>query len=79
VNPWIHVSSDVQNLRRAHAGERLEARAGVLDLFEKNGHAYVDLDLDLDVAVLAPSATSAENVPVLRAKHRAIYCPRAVR
>ena len=72
VNPWIHVSSDVQNRCRAHAGEPLETRAAVLELFERNGHAYVDLD----VAVVARRADAA--VPILRATHRAIYRPRAI-
>lgn len=70
VNPWIHVSSDVQNWSRAHAGERLETRAAVLGFFERNGHAYVDLD----VAIVAPRADAP--IPILRATHRAIYRPR---
>lgn len=74
VNPWIHVSSEIQNLRRAHAGEVLETRARVLELFEKNGHEYVDLAIVMTAR--AQDAAREDAVPILKGEHRAIYKPR---
>ncbi len=74
VNPWIHVSSSVQNLRRARAGEVVETRARVLDLFEKNGHEYVDLSIGMTARPV--DAAPEDAVPILRGEHRAIYKPR---
>ena len=71
VNPWIHVSSDVQNLRRVRADEVLEVRAQVRTLFEKNRHEYADFDVL--IAARRDGATPDVGVPVLRATHRAIY------
>ena len=67
VNPWIHVSSTVQNLRRASGSEPVETRLRVRDLFEKNGHHYADFD----VVIL-----DADEAPLLFGEHRAIYRPR---
>lgn len=73
VNPWIHVSSEVQNLRRAYAGEVLETRARVKDLFEKNGHEYVDLIIAITTREQGEAPESA--IPILCGEHRAIYKP----
>ena len=74
VNPWIHVSSEIQNLRRAYAGEVIETRARVLELFEKNGHEYVDLAIAMTAR--AQDQPRDEAVPILFGQHRAIYRPR---
>ncbi len=76
VNPWIHVSSELQHYRRAHEGEILETRAQVVNLFEKSGHEYADFD----VVILArrPDEPTEGGVPILSVLHRAIYRPRVV-
>ena len=76
VNPWIHVSSDLQNLRRVRAGEVVETRAAVKDLFEKNDQDYVDLEI---VMTARPQGAPPEaGEPILFGDHRAIYRPKAV-
>lgn len=66
LGPWIHVASSLRNHARVHNGETLEVRAQVLDLYERKGHEYADLDvvllIDGDPARLA-----------MRVRHRAIY------
>jgi acyl dehydratase len=66
IGPWIHVESEVQNFAMARNDERIEVRAQVMQLFEKNGHEY----FDLDVAMLADG--DPERL-LMRVMHRAIY------
>ena len=66
LGPWIHVSSEVQQLGPAHLGETLTTRARVLGTFERKGHKFVELDVLI---------VSAER-PVMRVHHTAIYEPR---
>ncbi|HVV36681.1 MAG TPA: hypothetical protein VHC63_08780 [Acidimicrobiales bacterium] len=67
LGPWIHVESTTQFFSPLVDGERLQTRARVTDVFEKNGHRFVDLD----VLQLADGTR-----PVARVAHRAIYQPR---
>lgn len=76
VNPWIHVSSDIQNLRRARAGEIIETRAAVKDLFEKNGQDYVDLDIVMTARAQEQAPEAGR--PILFGEHRAIYRPKQI-
>ncbi len=64
VSPWIHVESEGQHLGPLDVGERLETRARVGRLFEKNGHEFVELDLLL---------VAEGRRPVARIRHVAIY------
>ena len=48
LGPWIHVSSDVSLLGVVQDGERVTARAVVIDEFERRGHRFVTLDVALD-------------------------------
>jgi acyl dehydratase len=66
LGPWIHVESEIQNHARAKNDERIEVRAQVVDLYEKKGHEY----FDLDVAILADGDP---NRLIMRVLHRAIY------
>ena len=66
LGPWIHVESEVQNYARANNGERIEVRAQVVELFERKGHEY----FDLDIALLADGDPDRL---VMRVLHRAIY------
>jgi len=66
LGPWIHVSSEIALLGVVHDGATVEARAVVLDEFERKGHRFVTLDV----------AISADAHPVQRVTHTAIYQPR---
>jgi acyl dehydratase len=66
LGPWIHVSSDLGLLGLARDGEAVEARAVVLEEFERKGHRFVTLDV----------AITADGRPVQRITHTAIYQPR---
>tara|TARA_B100001123_G_scaffold445895_1_gene598662 strand:+ start:1756 stop:2586 length:831 start_codon:yes stop_codon:yes gene_type:complete len=66
VGPWIHVASEIRNYGMAQNDERIEIRAQVIDLFEKKGKEY----FDIDVALLANG--DPENL-IMRVSHRAIY------
>lgn len=68
LGPWIHVSSDLDLLGVVSDGETVEARSIVVDEFERKGHRFVTLDV----------ALSADERPVQRIRHTAIYRPRAV-
>ena len=63
LGPWIHVQSDLRNLAAIPTGSQLVAEARVTDLFERNGHEFVDLDV----------AVFIEDTPVFATTHRAIY------
>jgi hypothetical protein len=64
--PWMHVSSRARFFDVAHWDERVSTRARLLDLFEKKGHRFVQLD----VLVTGPRG------PVMRvAPYTAIYRP----
>lgn len=66
LGPWIHVSSALDLLGPVRDGETVEARAEVVDEFERKGHRFVTLD----VALLADERL------VQRITHTAIYRPR---
>lgn len=66
IGPWIHVASDVVNHARAPLDAPIEVRAAALELFQRKGHEYADLD----VVLLLDGDPAA---PVMRIRHRAIY------
>lgn len=68
LGPWIHVSSDAQYLGVVRAGDELSTRARVLDVFERKGHKFVELDV----------LTVSGDRPIMRVRHTAIYEPRQV-
>jgi acyl dehydratase len=61
--PWIHTGSTMRNLGVARVGETLEARARVVDNYDRKGHRLVDLDCLL----------LADGRPVAHVLHTAIY------
>ena len=69
LGPWIHVGSSVQHLGVVRDGEIVSARAKVTAEWEANGHRFVTLDV----------VHLADNRPVARTQHTAIYRPRAQR
>jgi hypothetical protein len=64
LGPWIHVQSDVRHFAAVPRHGRLVIESRVVDLFERGGHEFVDLDVAI---FLAP------DTPMLAAHHRAIY------
>src|ERR1700682_1500107 len=45
LGPWIHVSSEVVSSGVARPGQQIEARAHILDRFDRGGHEFVVLDV----------------------------------
>ncbi len=68
LGPWIHVGSTVTNLGLIHDGALVRTRGTVASSYERKGHLFVDLDL----------LVTADDVPVARIDHTAIYRPRQV-
>lgn len=64
LGPWVHVASDVVHCGLARVGDRLTTRGRPVRLFEKKGHAFVELDL---------LVVANETRPVLWVRHTAIY------
>ena len=65
LGPWIHVESRARNHAAVPFGTALIGEAKVVDLFERGGHEFVDLDV-----AIFPDDDAA---PVFSAFHRAIY------
>ena len=68
LGPWIHVGSKVQNLSAGRIGETLTLRACVARNHEHKGHLFVELD----------ALVLADDRPIARIAHTAIYRPRQV-
>lgn len=66
LGPWIHVESIVQHHRVVRDGEEVAARAVVTKEWEHKGHRFVELDV----------LHLADDRPVARTVHTAIYRPR---
>ncbi len=64
LGPWIHVASEVAHCGLARVGDRLTTRGRPVRLFEKRGHAFVDLDLLI---------VANDTRPILWVRHTAIY------
>jgi hypothetical protein len=64
LGPWIHVESRVQNHAVIEKGEMLQVEARILDLFERRGHQFVDME----VGVFEESGA-----PKVGVRHKAIY------
>ena len=68
LGPWIHVGSTVRNLSAAQVGETLTVQAVVTGNHERKRHLFVELD----------ALVLADDRPVARVAHVAIYRPRQV-
>jgi acyl dehydratase len=66
LGPWIHVSSTALNHGVVPDGSTVTTYGRVVDIYERKGHRFVDLD------VLSAVADRA----VLSVQHTAIYAPR---
>ena len=67
LGPWIHVESVVQHHGLVHDGDVVSARAVVTKEWEQKGHRFVTLDV----------LHLADERPVARTVHTAIYRPRS--
>jgi hypothetical protein len=68
LGPWIHAQSEVRNHAAIPLGSSLVVEGRVVDLFDRRGHEFVDLDVGVYLEAGAPA---------LSASHRAIYRLRA--
>ena len=66
LGPWIHVSSQTSTTPASRRRALVSTRGAVVDLFERKGHRFVELD----VIVLA------DGQPAWSVRHLAIYEPR---
>ena len=66
MGPWIHVGSEVRSIAPVRAGQHVEVRANVIERYERKEHRFVVLDV----------LTLADDAPVHRVRHTAIYEPR---
>lgn len=64
LGPWIHVESDVAHASAVPPGSKLLVEGRIVDLFERRGHEFVELEVGV---FLAPDR------PALAIRHRAIY------
>ncbi len=62
---WLHLETTAQHHRAIAPGEELVVEAAVADLFEKKGHAFVDLDVGVHPRTPGPA--------VAEIRLRAIY------
>jgi acyl dehydratase len=67
LGPWIHVGSRMQLLSAGRIGDEITARAKVVEVYEKKGHRFVELD-----ALVVANGT----MPLAHCRHVAIYQPR---
>ncbi|MDH5671434.1 MAG: hypothetical protein OEZ06_04745 [Myxococcales bacterium] len=65
LGPWLHLQTESQCYAAIESGQELIVEAAVVDLFERKGHAFVDLDV---AAFVQP-----EDRAVMSARLRAIY------
>lgn len=64
LGPWIHAESRVHNHAPLAFDSPVVTEGRVLDLFERRGHEFVDLDVEV---------YGKADVPVMSCFHRAIY------
>jgi hypothetical protein len=70
LGPWIHVGSSLQLHGAVERGDRVSVRSRVVDVSDRKGHGFVDLDVVY--------VCTGERV-VASCRHTSIYEPRGVR
>ncbi len=63
VKAWIHVASRIQMLRTVPIGRPYVTKGQVVELYERKGNEYFDLDVVIE----------CDDAPVMRIVHSAIY------
>ena len=69
LGPWIHAASEVRYFSAARRPDTVSTRGRVASLFERRGHAFVELDLLM---------VANGDRPAAHVRHTAIYKPRQV-
>ena len=64
LGPWLHLETTSQHHARVPAGSELVVEGCVVDLFERKGHEFVDVDVGIFLA---------DDTPALSVRLRAIY------
>ena len=65
LSPWLHLQTDSQCFAAIEFGTELIVESAIVDLFEKKGHHFCDVDVAAYFA--------ADDAPVMRTRLRAIY------
>ncbi len=65
MSPWLHLQTASQNYRPIAANSELVVESTIVDLFEKKGHEFVDVDMSI--------FDLADEAPVASVRLRAIY------
>ena len=64
LGPWIHVESEVQNHGRLPLGRSVHVESSVVEVLERSGHEFCDLQVH---------AFLKEGAPIASVRHRVIY------
>jgi hypothetical protein len=65
INPWLHLQTDSQCFHAIEPGTELIVEAAIVDLFEKKGHQFCDVQVS--------AFRSYDDVAVMHTRLRAIY------
>jgi len=65
LNPWMHLQTDSQCFRAIEYDTELVVESAIIDLFEKKGHHFCDVDVNAFQLI--------DDAPVMHARLRAIY------
>jgi hypothetical protein len=65
LSPWLHLQTDSQCFSAIEYGRELIVESAIIDLFEKKGHHFCDVDV--------AAFDIADDAPVMRTRLRAIY------
>jgi hypothetical protein len=65
MSPWLHLQTDSQNYRSIAANTELVAESAIVELFEKKGHEFIDVDMNI--------FDRADDAAVASVRLRAIY------
>ena len=65
INPWLHLQTDSQCFHAIELGTELVVEAAIIDLFEKKGHQFCDVQVS--------AFRSHDDAAVMQTRLRAIY------
>jgi hypothetical protein len=65
INPWLHLQTDSQCFHAIEPGTELVVEAAIVDLFEKKGHHFCDVQVS--------AFRSRDDAAVMHSRLRAIY------
>jgi len=65
INPWLHLQTDSQCFHAIEPGTELIVEAAIIDLFEKKGHQFCDVQVS--------AYRSHDDAAVMHTRLRAIY------